>query len=142
ILLLISMSTHAQNMNWVESTLASMTLEEKVGQLFIADLIAVYSHQESENYRLAKERVIKHHVGGFVIAGGTVPDIALMTNALQKLSRTPLLINADLEGGLWFLHPYRWVRGRAPELPRYVSGGGTVFPSAMGIGATGEVKHA
>lgn len=136
------MSTHAQNVNWVESTLASMTLEEKVGQLFIADLIAVYSHQESENYRLAKERVIRHHVGGFVIAGGTVSDIALMTNALQKLSRTPLLINADLEGGLWFLHPYRWVRGRAPELPRYVSGGGTVFPSAMGIGATGDVRHA
>ena len=136
------MSTRAQNMNWVETTLSSMTVEEKVGQLFIADLIAVYSHQESENFRLAKERVIKYHVGGFVLAGGTVSDIALMANVLQTLSRTPLLINADLEGGLWFLHPYRWVRGRAPELPRYVSGGGTVFPSAMGIGATGDPKHA
>lgn len=136
------MSVRAQDTNWVESTIASMTLEEKVGQLFIADLIAVYSHLESDNFRLARERVIKYHVGGFVLAGGTVSDIALMTNALQKLSRTPLLINADLEGGLWFLHPYRWVRGRAPELPRYVTGGGTVFPSAMGIGATGDPKFA
>ncbi len=132
----------AQDTNWVESTLVSMSIEEKVGQLFIADCIATYAHRESESFRLARKWVIKYHVGGFVIAGGTVTDIAVTTNALQKISRLPLVFNADLEGGLWFLHPYRWVRGRAPELPRYVTGGGTVFPSAMGIGATGDTSFA
>ncbi len=142
LLLCIQSPMRAQDTNWVESTLASMSIEEKVGQLFIADCIATYAHRESESFRLARKWVIKYHVGGFVIAGGTVTDIAVTANALQKISRIPLVFNADLEGGLWFLHPYRWVRGRAPELPRYVRGGGTIFPSAMGIGATGDTTFA
>ena len=135
-------NTFSQNADWVESTLSSMTIEEKVGQLFLADLVAVYSHKASPNYLLAEELVRKYHVGGFVLAGGTVTDIAVMTNSLQRQSTIPLLINADLEGGLWFNHPYRWVRGRGPELPRYVAGGGTAFPSLMAIGATGDVRLA
>jgi len=136
------MSTRAQNSGWVESTLSSLSIEEKVGQLFIADLIAVYSHKESPNARLAREFVHTYHVGGFVIAGGTVADIALTTNALQRESKIPLLFNGDLEGGLWFFHPYRRPRGRAPELPRFVHGGGTPFPSQMAIGATGSPRFA
>ncbi|MBM4162013.1 MAG: hypothetical protein FJ217_13080, partial [Ignavibacteria bacterium] len=141
-LLVPIMNAHPQTTNWIESTLSSMTLEEKVGQLFLADLVAVYSHRESQNFLLAKEFVQKYHVGGFVIAGGTVTDVALVTNALQRESKVPLLFNADLEGGLWYNHPYRWIRGRAPELPRFVGGGGTLFPSLMAIGATGDPRFA
>jgi beta-glucosidase-like glycosyl hydrolase len=86
--------------------------------------------------------VRRYHVGSFILAGGTVTDIALMTNALQRESKLPLLINADLEGGLWFQHPWRWVRGRGPELPKYISGGGTAFTSLMAFGATGNPQHA
>ncbi len=132
------MSAQVQKSEWVDSTLASMTPEEKVGQLFIADLAAVYSNRKSQNFRLAEEFVHRYHVGGFVLAGGNISDIALMTNALQRDSKIPLIINADLEGGLWFNHPYQWQRGRAPELPRFVSGGGTSLPSCMAIGATGN----
>ena len=136
------MNTRGQQSTWVDSTLASMTLEEKVGQLFVADLVAVYSHRESPNFQLALEWVHKYHVGGFVLAGGIVTDIALMTNALQRESKIPLLINGDLEGGLWFNHPYLWQRGRAPELPRFIGGGGTSLPSLMAIGATGNPRYA
>jgi beta-N-acetylhexosaminidase len=136
------MNTRGQQSTWVDSTLASMTLEEKVGQLFVADLVAVFSNRESPNFQLALEWVRKYHVGGFVLAGGIVTDIALMTNALQRESKIPLLINGDLEGGLWFNHPYRWQRGRAPELPRFIVGGGTSLPSLMAIGATGNTRYA
>jgi beta-N-acetylhexosaminidase len=134
--------TRGQQSKWVDSTLATMTLEEEVGQLFVADLVAVYSNRESPNFQLALEWVRKYHVGGFVLAGGVVSDIALMTNALQRESKVPLIINADLEGGLWFNHPYRWQRGRAPELPRFIGGGGTSLPSLMAIGATGSARYA
>jgi beta-glucosidase-like glycosyl hydrolase len=140
--MMIPMSAQAQKSEWVESTLASMTPEEKVGQLFIADLVAVYSNRQSPNFRLAEEFVQRYHVAGFVLAGGTVSDIALMTNALQRESKIPLIINADLEGGLWFNHPYIWQRGRAAELPRFVGGGGTPLPSCMAIGATGNPRFA
>jgi len=136
------MNTRGQQSTWVDSTLASMTLEEKVGQLFVADLVAVFSNRESPNFQLALEWVRKYHVGGFVLAGGIVTDIALMTNALQRESKIPLLINGDLEGGLWFNHPYRWQRGRAPELPKFIGGGGTSLPSLMAIGATGNLRYA
>jgi len=132
----------AQDQNWVETTLASMTVEEKVGQLFVADLVAVYSHRQSPNYRYALEMIRRYHVGSFVLAGGTVSDIAVMTNALQRESKFPLLINADLENGFGFLHPWRWLQGRGPELPKYLSGGGTTFPSMMAIGATGNPQSA
>lgn len=132
----------AQDIHWVDSTLSTMTVEEKVGQLFIADLVAVYSHQESPIRKYASRLLQKYHVGGFVLAGGTVSDIALMTNSLQQESKVPLLINADLEGGLGFGCSWQHVRGRAPELPRYISGGGTRFTSMMAIGATQNPKYA
>ncbi|MEK6571229.1 MAG: hypothetical protein AABZ61_07660, partial [Bacteroidota bacterium] len=123
---------------WVDSTLAGMTLEEKVGQLFIADFVAIYSHEESENFARIKRQIKDYHVGGIILAGGGVYDIALMTNELQRLSKTPLIVAADLEAGLGFWHPWRFVKGRAPDLPKFVSGGGTVFPGNMALGATGS----
>ena len=135
-------NTYAQGNGWVGSTIRSMTLEEKIGQLFCADLIAVYSNKEGPALVLAKEFIRKYHVGSFVIAGGTVTDIALVTNELQRESKLPILINADLEAGLWFNHPYRWMMGRGPELPRFVVGGGTPLPSCMAVGATGNPRFA
>jgi beta-glucosidase-like glycosyl hydrolase len=135
-------SMRSQSADWVEATLRSMTLEEKVGQIFIADLVAVYAHKQSPVYKLAEDFVRQYHVGGFILAGGTVTDIALTTNRLQRESKLPLIMNADLEGGLWFNHPYRWMQGRGPELPRFVGGGGTSLPSLMAIGATGNPHFA
>ncbi|HLE31406.1 MAG TPA: glycoside hydrolase family 3 N-terminal domain-containing protein [Bacteroidota bacterium] len=134
--------TPTKDAGWVETTLRSMTLEEKIGQLFVVDLVAVYAHRESPAYRYAVNMIKRYHVGGFVLAGGTVTDIAMMTNALQRESKVPLIFNADLESGLTFLHPWRHVRGRGPELPRYVPGGGTQFPSLMAVGATGSAEYA
>lgn len=138
----MSVSARTQDTDWVEKTLKSMTREEKVGQLFIADLVAVYSHKESPAYTLAEKYVRDYHVGGFILAGGTVTDIAVTTNRLQHESTIPLIISGDLEGGLWFNHPYRWMQGRAPELPRFVGGGGTSLPSLMAIGATANPRFA
>ncbi len=117
-------------------------MEEKVGQLFIADLAAVYSHNESPVRKYASRLIEQYHVGGFVLAGGTISDIALMTNSLQRESKIPLLINADLEGGLGFGSSWQYVRGRATELPPYISGGGTTFTSMMAVGATQNPQYA
>jgi len=127
---------------WVEQTLSSLTLEEKIAQLLIVDFPAVYSHRESENFRRIERLIREAQVGGIVLAGGTVRDIAAMTNALQKISKLPLLVNADLESGLGFSHSWHWMMGRGLDLPRYVPGGGTVFPVNMAIGATGKEDYA
>jgi len=140
--LLIEGTTLSQDMSWVDSTLSTMTVEEKVGQLFVADLVAVYSHRESPIRKYASRLVQKYHVGGFILADGTVSDIAMMTNSLQQEARIPLLINADLEGGVGFGSSWQYVRGRAPELPSSISGGGTTFTSMMAVGATQNPGYA
>jgi beta-N-acetylhexosaminidase len=132
----------AQNHQWVEETLSSMTLEEKVGQLFMAELVGLYGHNDSPHLRLARELVQKYHIGSFILAGGTVIDIAMTANMLQREAKIPLLINGDLEAGLSVSHPWWRSRGWTKRLPHYVSGGGTAFPSQMAIGATGNPQYA
>ncbi len=132
----------AQESRWIDSTLRGVSLEEKVGQLFVADFVALYSHERSENFTRIKRQIEEFHVGGIILAGGGVYDIAHMMNELQRISKLPLLVAADLESGLGFWHPWRFVRGRAPDLPKFISGGGTAFPSNMAIGATGNERYA
>ena len=138
----VQMNAASQDKDWVEKTLKLMTLEEKVGQLFVADLVAVYSHKKSPVFQYALKMIKDYRVGGFILAGGTVTDIAVMANALQRESKVPLIMNADLESGMTFSVPWRHLRGRGPELPNYISGGGTQFPSLMAVAATNNPDYA
>src|SRR5512142_1405334 len=97
----------AQNGSWVDSTLASLSLEEKVGQLFVGELVGLYTHEDHPAYQFALRMVNQYHVGAFILAGGNVLDIPVITNKLQRASRVPLLINADFEGGMTYMHPWR-----------------------------------
>ncbi len=132
----------AQNRQWVDEILRSMTLEEKIGQLFMAELVGLYGHHDSPHLRLARDLVHHFHIGSFILAGGTVIDIAMTANMLQRESKFPLLVNGDLEAGLSVSHPWWRSRGWTKRLPHYVSGGGTAFPSQMAIGATGNPRYA
>jgi beta-N-acetylhexosaminidase len=142
LLLSVCQPAGAQNRQWVDESLRSMTLEEKVGQLFMAELVGLYGHHDSPHVRLARDLVHRYHIGSFILAGGTVIDIAMTANMLQHESRIPLFINGDLEAGLSVSHPWWRSRGWTKRLPHYVSGGGTAFPSQMAIGATGNPRYA
>lgn len=132
----------AQNSRWVDSTLSGLSLEEKVGQLFVAELVPLFTNEDHPAYRYALDMVRQYHVGTFILGGGNVLDIPMITNKLQNASRVPLLINGDLEAGMTYMHPWRLSRGWTERLPRYIAGGGTQFPSQMAIGATGNTAYA
>ena len=73
---------------------ASMTLEEKVGQLFLC--------RYDEN--LAGTHVTDYHLGGFILFAGdfeneTIDSISAEIDALQSASSIPLLMAVDEEGG-------------------------------------------
>lgn len=142
-ILAIAMQTAgAQDSRWVDSTLASLSVEEKVGQLLVAELVALYTHEEHPAYLYALDRIHRFHVGAFILGGGSVLDIPLVTNRLQKASKIPLLINGDLESGMTYTQPWRLSRGWTEDLPKFIAGGGTQFPSQMAIGATGNPRFA
>ncbi len=137
------MSSAHNSKSWVEQALAAMTLPELVGQMLVADFAAVFTHREHENFQRIARLIREQHVGGLILAGGNVFDIAILTNELQSLSKLPLLVNADLETGLkFFWRPWQRVRGRAPDLPEFLPGGGTDFPCLMAIGATRREEYA
>lgn len=80
---------------WVNRLMNSMTLEQKVGQLFIAQ---AYSKDSQASARLLNE-VKNDKVGGVIFMQGSVQNQVKITNELQKLSRIPLLICTDGEWG-------------------------------------------
>lgn len=82
---------------WVEKILLEMTLEEKVGQLF---MIAVYSNKREADYQIVENQVRKYHLGGVAFFQGNALKQAELTNRYQSASQIPLLVGLDAEWGL------------------------------------------
>lgn len=78
----------------IEALLESMTIEERVGQLFLARC------EDST----AVEDIVNYHLGGFVLFGGdfngqTPESIREKLTNYQAAAKLPLLIAVDEEGG-------------------------------------------
>lgn len=82
---------------WVDSLLAHMTLEEKVGQLF---MVAAYSNKDESHYQEIERFIRDYHIGGLIFFQGNIPKQAELTNRYQGQSKTPLWIGMDAEWGL------------------------------------------
>src|SRR3984885_11348243 len=88
---------------WAEKTLRKLTLEEKVGQVFMIWCRASFLNVENPEYLQWLESMQKYHVGSFAM---TVPlegplllrsepyEVAELLNRLQRKSKLPLLFAA------------------------------------------------
>lgn len=99
---------------WVEKMLDSMTLDEKIGQLF---MIAVYGNKDNDYQEKIEKIVRKHHVGGLIFFQGEPVKQVRLINACQKISKYPLLIGIDAENGLG------WRLQSAMEFPKMLTNG-------------------
>ncbi|MEZ7993299.1 MAG: glycoside hydrolase family 3 N-terminal domain-containing protein, partial [Flavobacteriaceae bacterium] len=82
---------------WVDSIFNSMTIDQKIGQLF---MIQAYSNLDSVHENKIKEMIQKYHVGNLIFMQGTPTKQAQLTNFYQSLSNIPLMIGFDGEWGL------------------------------------------
>lgn len=82
---------------WIDATYDAMSLEEKIGQLFIAD---VWSGKGVLHTDKIKTLIKEHHIGGVMFSKGGPYRQAKLTNEYQALSKTKLLITQDAEWGL------------------------------------------
>ena len=103
---------------WVESTIASMTAEEKVGQLFWQ-----LTAGNSEEY--LQELVQKYHLGGCRYNGMPGQMVLNQNRILQKYAKIPVFIACNPEQG---------GNGVCPD--------GTFVSSQVKIGATGKPEYA
>lgn len=81
-----------ESIRWVKETYASMTLEERIGQLFCP---IVFSSDETELQDLVKTK----HIGGVLYREGPGQAIRENYKILQDASKIPLLTAANLEHG-------------------------------------------
>jgi len=82
----------AEDIQWVETTIASMTAEEKIGQLFIN-----LGHRHDPAY--LQEMLDKYHIGGVRYRPHNAETIYNQNQFLQHHSKIPLLIAANMETG-------------------------------------------
>ena len=78
----------------IEDRLATMTLEEKVGQLFWARVPSNHQIEDLQSY----------HLSGYILfgrdfEGRTIEDLKVLTKDYQAAAKIPLLIGSDEEGG-------------------------------------------
>ena len=82
---------------WVDSVFNNLTLEQKVGQLFI---VAAYSNHLEGEYLKVDNLIDKYTIGGLIFMQGTPVAQAKLTNRYQNIAKVPLLISFDGEWGL------------------------------------------
>jgi beta-N-acetylhexosaminidase len=112
----------------------SLTLREKIAQLFVIGFSGRPMHTGSREYRKFVHLVSQEHVGGLILVnvsnGRTIQkadplEAASFINRMQKLAKVPLLISGDFE------------RGASMRLDAT-----TVFPHAMAFTASRDPNEA
>lgn len=93
---LLAKDFEAQNA-WVEKVYSEMSLQERIGQLFMVDIFSNGSRADKNKVRtLIKD----HHIGGVIFSKGGPVQQAQLNNEFQDLAKTPLLVGMDAEWGL------------------------------------------
>lgn len=82
---------------WVDSIYSQLTVEEKIGQLFMVDL---FSSDPKAKIDRIKNLITRHHLGGIIFSKGGPGRQAKLNNEFQELAKIPLLIGMDAEWGL------------------------------------------
>lgn len=82
---------------WVNKTIKKMTIDEKIGQLF---MVQAYSNLDEKHEKFITDMITKYHVGNLIFMQGTPEKQAVLNNKYQALSKVPLMIGFDGEWGL------------------------------------------
>ena len=120
---------------WAQKTLKKLSLEEKVGQMFMIRVaMPQFVNIKNPDYLKWLEQIKHYHLGSVLL---TVPaegpalsksepyEAAMLVNQLQRAAKVPLLVAADYERGL--------------SMRLY---GTTIFPHSMAFGAAGKPELA
>src|SRR3954447_5970957 len=99
-------------------------------------MLGDYANTRDSAYAEVIRWVERDHIGGVSMSLGTPIEVAEKLNDLQRRSRVPLLVSADLEPGLGRLE--------SGVFSHYLleTGGATVFPPQRAIPATGRDEDA
>ena len=107
-----------EDCKWVEDTIAGMSIEEKIGQLF-------FNMGSSREEDYLKMTVEKYHIGGIRYNPASGKEVHEQNRILQENSKIPLIIACNTENG---------GNGACSD--------GTMIAPQTKIGATRDTKYA
>src|SRR5690606_39182461 len=87
----------AAQQKWVDSLYNQMSLEEKIGQLF---MVQAFSNKGLAHENLISQLITNYKIGGIIFSKGDPVSQARINNIFQEASKIPLLIGMDAEWGL------------------------------------------
>ncbi|MEL4307584.1 glycoside hydrolase family 3 N-terminal domain-containing protein [Joostella sp. CR20] len=108
----------AQQTKWVDSVYNSLTVQEKIGQLF---MIRAFTDKGNAHIDDVKKLVSDYQVGGIIFSTGGPNRQAKLNNELQAMSKVKMLMAMDAEWGLsmrldsTFAFPYNMVLGAVKD---------------------------
>ena len=82
---------------WVDSIYNNMSLDEKIGQLF---MVSAYSNKGSLHKNEVEKLIQENKIGGLIFFQGGPMRQAQLTNYFQSKAKVPLFIAIDAEWGL------------------------------------------
>jgi beta-N-acetylhexosaminidase len=124
----------SESERWVAQTLKTMSLDEKIGQMFAVWAHGAFISTESQDYKDLLRDVEEKHIGSFAVQTQGSPlgvvrsqvyPTAVLVNTLQRHAKVPLLVAADFE------------RGTSMRVEE-----GSSFPHSMAVAATGRPEDA
>lgn len=118
---------------WIDETLASLTLEQKVGQVFFPTMMEEHltPEEQVDNYaERLREEIDTYAPGGYYLNRYYWKSTPLLLDLMQKRSPIPMLICSDME----------W--GAGTGFGGILTPGFTPFPPTMATGATGFENYA
>jgi beta-N-acetylhexosaminidase len=118
-------SLSPEALEWVERTLAGMTLRQRVAQMVMPWIPGGRIAPGSAEHGRLRRWIEQDGVGGLIVSRGAASEFGPAMNAAQAMAGVPLLIVSDLETG-----------------PGMRLTGGTNFPPAMAFGAAGDEELA
>ena len=82
---------------WVDSIYQSMSLDQKIGQLFTP---MVFSKKDEDHFDEIKNLIEKYYIGGIIFSLGSPFKQSQWLNEFQSISKVPLMISMDAEWGV------------------------------------------
>ncbi len=93
----LTLSAQSDKNRWVDSVFNSLSVNERIGQMF---MVTLSSQDETSVLKEIEDDVESHRIGGIIFTNFSLLNQAKLTNRFQQSTEVPLLIAQDGEWGL------------------------------------------
>ena len=94
---------------YVDSLYAKLSMDERIGQLYI---VALYTNKDQNHISGVRKLVEQERIGGIILMQDDAEQEIALVNEFQKKSRVPMLFGMDAEWGLYqrikTAHKFPW----------------------------------